>query len=45
MYFNKRGIIKIELGIAKHKKTRDKKQSIKERDIKRETEREIKKYR
>jgi len=43
LYFNNRGYIKIELGISKHKKTIDKRQSIKERDLARETAREIKK--
>lgn len=43
MYFNERGFIKVEIGLAKHKKAHDKKQSIKERDIKRETARELKK--
>jgi SsrA-binding protein len=42
MYFNQRGFIKLELGIARHKKSFDKKALIKEKDIKRETEREIK---
>ena len=42
IYFNKKGLVKIELGIAKHKKSVDKKKEIKERDIKRETSREIK---
>ena len=42
IYFNERGLIKIEIGIAKHKKLIDKKKSLKERDIKRETAREIK---
>lgn len=42
IYFNQRGFAKIELGIAKHKKLIDKKRDIKERDIKRETERNIK---
>lgn len=41
VYFNDKGYIKIELGVAKHKKSHDKKQSIKERDIKRETMREL----
>lgn len=41
-YFNDRGYIKIELGLAKHKKSGDKKEALKERDIKRETLREIK---
>ncbi len=42
MYFNDKGFVKIELGLAKHKKSVDKKQSIKERDIKRETQRATK---
>jgi SsrA-binding protein len=41
-YFNERGYIKIELGLAKHKKSGDKKATLKERDIKRETLRESK---
>lgn len=45
MYVNDRNIIKVELGIAKHKKAAGKKETIKERDIKRETQRELKKYR
>jgi len=42
VYINDRGFVKIELGIAKHKKTVDKKRDIKERDIKREVAREMK---
>lgn len=42
VYFNIRGYVKIELGLAKHKKAVDKKDSLKERDIKRETAREMK---
>ena len=42
LYFNKRSKIKVELGIAKHKKAAGKKQVLKERDIKRQTERELK---
>ena len=41
LYFSKRGLVKVELGICKHKKGPEKKQMLKERDIKRETEREI----
>lgn len=43
IYFNDKSKVKVELGICKHKKAPDKKQAIKERDIKRETQREIKK--
>ncbi len=42
IYFNKRNLAKVELGIAKHKKAAGKKQALKERDIRRETAREIK---
>ena len=42
IYFNKKNIAKVELGICKHKKAAGKKQALKERDIKRQTERELK---
>lgn len=42
IYFSKRNIAKVELGIAKHKKAAGKKQALRERDIRRETDREIK---
>jgi SsrA-binding protein len=42
IYLSERGLIKIELGICKHKKAPDKRESIRERDIKRETARELK---
>lgn len=41
MYFNERSKIKVELGLAKHKKAANRKQEIKERDIARETSREL----
>lgn len=41
MYFNQRSKIKIELGLCKHKKAANRKQEIKERDIARETRREL----
>ncbi len=41
LYF-KYGIAKIEIGVAKGKHTYDKKESIKERDIKRETDKMLK---
>ncbi len=41
IYFNDRNIAKVELGVGKHKKAVNKKDLIKERDIKRETSREI----
>lgn len=43
LYFNDRNIAKVELGIAKHKKAASKKQALRERDIRRETDRELKK--
>jgi len=42
MYFNDRGYVKLELGLAKHKKAVDKKRDIRERDIERETRRDSK---
>jgi SsrA-binding protein len=42
MYFNKRNIVKIELGLCKPKKAAGKKEAIKERDIERQTRREVK---
>lgn len=45
LYLNDRNLVKVELGVAKHKKAPDKRQAIKDRDIKRETSRELKKYR
>ncbi|MBN1549209.1 SsrA-binding protein SmpB [Candidatus Babeliales bacterium] len=42
MYSTKKGMIKVELGLAKHKKAPSKKAALKERDLLRETERELK---
>lgn len=42
IYFNARNIAKVEIAIARHKKKAEKKQVIKERDIRRETARELK---
>ncbi|MBD3231825.1 SsrA-binding protein SmpB [Candidatus Dependentiae bacterium] len=42
MYFNDRGYIKIELALAKHKKAASKKRELREKDIKREAQREVK---
>lgn len=44
-YLNEKSKIKLELGIAKHKKAPSKKKELKERDIKRETSRAMKDYR
>lgn len=41
IYFNSKNLIKVELGIAKGKKKADKRQALKERDIKRQTDREM----
>lgn len=42
LYFNKRNIAKVELGLCKPKKAAGKKQAIKERDIERQTRHEVK---
>ena len=42
LYFNPRSKVKVELGLARHKKAVGKKQAIKERDIDRQAKREIK---
>lgn len=42
LYFNNKGKVKVELGIGKHKKAHAKKTEIKERDIARQTRRELK---
>lgn len=41
LYFNNNGWAKLEIGLAKGKKIYDKKSSIKERDIKRDIQREL----
>ena len=42
IYFNEKSKAKVELALAVHKKKSDKKQALKERDVRRETAREIK---
>ncbi|HZW61359.1 MAG TPA: SsrA-binding protein SmpB [Candidatus Babeliales bacterium] len=42
IYFNDRNKVKVEIGICKSKKAAGKKQAIKERDIERQTRRELK---
>lgn len=42
IYFNDRNIAKVELGVCKPKKEAGKKQALKERDIARDTRRELK---
>jgi SsrA-binding protein len=44
LYFNKKGVVKLEIGLAKGKRLWEKKQKIKDRDIKREADRELKYY-
>jgi len=45
LYFNPRGIVKVELGLAKGKRTHDKRDTIAEREVKREIDRAIKRAR
>jgi len=45
VFFNERGFAKVELGLAKHKKKVDKKRELREKDIAKETLREIKRKR
>jgi len=42
MYFTKRNLVKVEIGICKPKKAAGKKQALKERDLDRQTKRELK---
>ena len=44
LYFNDKNKVKLELGLCKHRNAEGKKQLLKERDIKRETDREMKNY-
>lgn len=44
VYFNNKNLVKVELGVGRHRKATGKKQLLKERDIKRETQRELKKH-
>ncbi len=44
MYFNARGRVKLEVGLVKGRRSYDKKEKIKERDIRREVDRELKRY-
>jgi SsrA-binding protein len=41
IYFNEKSKVKLELGIAKHKKAHIRKEELREKDIKRETSREL----
>ena len=42
VFFNEKSLVKVEIGLAKGKKTHDKRESIKEKDVKREMSREMK---
>lgn len=44
IYSNDKGYLKIELGLGKHKKLHDKKQVLKERDLDRQAQRDLKNY-
>jgi len=44
MFINKQGFCKVTIFVAKGKKEYDKKNSIREKDIKRDTDRELMKY-
>lgn len=44
IYFNQKSLVKVELGVGKHRKAQNKKDLLKERDIARDTRRELKKY-
>jgi SsrA-binding protein len=42
LYFNEKSKIKVQIGVCKHKKASDKKAALREKDIRRETQREMK---
>jgi SsrA-binding protein len=44
MYFNDKGKVKVEIALAKGKREYEKKQRIKDRDVQRDMERELKSY-
>jgi len=43
LFFNSRGLVKINIALAKGKKTHEKRNKLKENDIKKDTDRELKK--
>ncbi len=45
MYFSSKGKVKLEIALAKGKRLYDKKQKIKEKDIQRDMDRELKRFR
>ncbi len=44
MYFNQKNIVKVEIGIAKGKQLHDKRQDLKEKDMKRDIDRAMKEH-
>lgn len=44
LYFSERGLAKLEIALAQGKKAFDKRESIKEKDIKRDTDRQMRNY-
>lgn len=44
LYFSKKNIVKVQVGIARGKKLHDKRQDMKEKDMKRDIERALKDY-
>ncbi len=44
VYFSERGLVKVKLGLARGKKTHDKRATIKEREVRREMDRAIKHF-
>lgn len=45
VYFNQKGLVKVEIALAKGRHSYDKRRKLKEKTQKRETQRELKKYR
>jgi SsrA-binding protein len=44
LYFNNRGLIKLEIGLARGKKLHDKRETLRDRDMKRQVARDMRKY-
>lgn len=42
LYFNEKGRVKVDIGVCKHKKAHQRKEELREKDIQRETRRELK---
>jgi SsrA-binding protein len=45
LYFNKRGIVKIEIALARGKKLHDKREALRKKDMDRQVARDMRKYR